>query len=623
MASSDLSSSTVRDRIAALKKELAELTIAQRKVEAERQGLDAQRDSLINQLTDYSARITSLEEAVNSYAAELKSLERDKKIEDSAIEGYQKQKAVLDDEVDRLKKLVSGAQHRRKTLAQELAGNTEKANLAREEMAKTQEEVAGIINILQVLTENISFTIEQIKGDIQHGNQEALEEASTEFHGYVNDVSQIISTIEQIGLGDLAAFIQNIKMFIENADESVNHIMTRIQENADNAVHSSSEEFDGFMRDLIEIVTNTRLTLKKLQVADLGNIYDAVNSIRANLDSQLDSLLENQSVLAAKETQLDLISKEILRRKKVLEDIATKTKNLLQKNKLKTDLSETTKKNLENVTKQKSKIEEGLTKLKADVSARWDRIRYIVDNVGQAQDSLFDIKVAKITPKMVPLGDDGFPMKSASTPISDATDNALEPEILVATKSSEPQLKAGTTLLKLGKKAHAQDTSIETPVPAASPPVSKKATPSGKAASTKFVASEVTPAVKPVMKKPAVKPSPAKNEAGPLAGITATKPGVIPVTKSVARSATAKVPPPKKERAGTEVPAVKPAPKTTAKSPGAKSIPKKVEVASVKPAAKKAAAKLAPGKKETGVEQAPVAIKNPAKKAAKKAAKKG
>ncbi len=159
MGSSDLSSASVRDRIAALKKELAELTIAQRKVEVERQGLDAQRDSLTNQFTDYSARIASLEEACNGYAAELKVLERDKKIEESAVEGYEKQKVVLDDEVDRLKKLVGGAQHRRQTLGQELTGTSEKANAAREEMSKSQEEVAGIINILQVLTENISFTI--------------------------------------------------------------------------------------------------------------------------------------------------------------------------------------------------------------------------------------------------------------------------------------------------------------------------------------------------------------------------------------------------------------------------------------------------------------------------------
>ncbi len=569
MASSDSSSASVRDRIAALKKELAELTIAQRKVEVERQGLEAQRDSLTNQFTDYSARIASLEESCNTYAAELKTLERDNKIEDSAVEGYVKQKVVLDDEVDRLKKLVQGAQHRRKTLAQELTGTTEKANMAREEMSKSQEEVAGIINILQVLTENISFTIEQIKGDIQHGNQEALEEASTEFHGYVSDVSEMISTIEKIGLGDLVSFIQNIKTFIENADESVNHIMTRIQENADNAVHSSTEEFDGFMRDLIEIVNNTRITLKKLQVADLGNVYDAVNSIRANLDSQLDSLLENQSVLATKETQLDFLNKEIGRRKKVIEDIAAKNKNLLEKTRLKTGLIETTKKNLENVKAQKARIEETLAKLKVDVTARWDRIKDILDDVGRAQDNLFDMKVAKITPKMVPLAEVGATRKGSSTVVSEVDVEPTEPEVVVPTKA--PQLKTGTSLLKLGKQPAVKGAPTTAPAVAANPPVATAKSPAQKSPA----APSKSPA-KQVATKPAAKPAPANVEG------TATE------APTVGTSAVKKA---------SKVPAAKPY---------------------TKPAAKPAAAKS-----ETAPEEAAAPVKAVAKKTAKKPAKKG
>ena len=450
MASSELSPASVRDRIISLKKELADLTIAQKKVEAERQGLEAQRDSLINQFTDYSARIASLEEACNMYAIELKNLEREKKIEESALQGYLKQKAVLDVEVERIKKIVVGAQHRRQTLEQEHTNTTAKANLAREEMSKSQEEIAGIINILQVLTENITFTIEQIKGEIQHGNQEALEEASQEFHGYVSDVTQMLSTIESVGLGDLGSFIQNIKMFIENADESVNHIMARIQENADNAVHSSTEQFDGFMRDLIEIINNTRIILKKLQIADLGNIYDAVNAIRANLDSQINTLLENQSLLATKETQLDFLNKEIARHKKMLEDLEAKIKNLHEKNKLKTNLIETTKKNMENVKNQKAQIDDTLAKLKADMTARWDRIRVIIDEVGRAQDNLFDIKVAKITPKMVPLAEVGATSNELSNIIpQNSKDKSFEPP------TSQPiRLKAGTSVLKLVKDPH-------------------------------------------------------------------------------------------------------------------------------------------------------------------------
>ncbi len=570
MAASDLSSASVRDRIATLKKELAELTIAQRKVEAERQGLEAQRDSLTNQITDYSARIASLEEACNSYAAELKTLERDKKIEDSAVEGYEKQKVVLDDEVDRLKKLVSGAEHRRKILGQELTGTTEKANLAREEMTKSQEEVAGVINILQVLTENISFTIEQIKGEIQHGNQEALEEASQEFHGYVSDVSQMISTIEQIGLGDLVSFIQNIKTFIENADESVNHIMTRIQENADTTVHNSTEEFDGFMRDLIEIVNNTRISLKKLQVADLGNVYDAVNAIRGNLDSQLDSLLENQSVLAGKASQLDFLNKEISRRKKVLEEIASKTKNLLQKNKLKTDLGETTKKNIENVTKQKAKIEETLAKLKNDVAARWDRIKDIIDNVGRAQDNLFDLKMAKITPKMVPLPDEGVPAKKASGKIPEAIEPSQEPEIIISPKSPEPQLKAGTTLLKLGKKGSVKGAQAATPSASIDSTVPKVTSPPPKIAPpvNPEIIKEKAPANQ-VVKKPATKP--------------ATKAATKPVTKAPAAKA-----PPAPAKQAVKKPATKPAASKGETEPEKSAVPSKV---AVKKAAKKPAKK--------------------------------
>ncbi len=562
------SSASVRDRIATLKKELAELTIAQRKVEVERQGLEAQRDSLTNQFTDYSARIASLEESCNSYAAELKALERDKKIEDSAVEGYLKQKAVLDDEADRLKKLVQGAQHRRQTLGQELSGTTEKANDARAEMSKSQEEVAGIINILQVLTENISFTIEQIKGDIQHGNQEALEEASTEFHGYVSDVSEMIATIEKIGLGDLVSFIQNIKTFIENADESVNHIMKRIQENADNAVHSSSEEFDGFMRDLIEIVNNTRITLKKLQVADLGNVYDAVNGIRANLDSQLDSLLENQSVCASKETQLDFLNKEIARRKSVLEEIAAKTKNLLEKTRLKTSIIETTKKNLENVKTQKARIEESLAKLKVDVTARWDRIKDIIDNVGRAQDDLFDMKVAKIMPKMVPLAEVGATEKGSSTIASEVEEESTEPEAVLPAKPIKPaQLKVGTTLLKLGKQPAVKGASSPAPAVAANPPVAAAKVPAAKPPA----AASKTPVKKPAA-KPTAKPAPATVEG-----------------------------------AASEAPQVaKPAVKKAAKPPTAKPSPN--------PAA---------GKEDTGSEEVAAPVKAVAKKAAKKPAKKG
>ncbi|HMF33365.1 MAG TPA: hypothetical protein VKK79_18205, partial [Candidatus Lokiarchaeia archaeon] len=297
-------SGEMRDHIATLKKELADLMIAQRKVETEREGMEAQRDSLLNQLTDYGSRMAAVQESVNTIVAELKTHTRDRKTEESAIDGFTKERAELADEVERLKKIEEGAQSRRDTLAQELAGTQEKATQAREEMAQTQEEIAGIINILQVLTENISFTVEEIQGSIQYANKEALEDASQEFRKYVSDISEMLGTIEQVGLADLNDFISNVKLFIENADESVNYLMTRIQDNADNAVHSSADEFNGFMQDLVEIINNTRLTLKKLEISDLGGVYDIVSSIQADLDKQVATLMEAQAGLAAKETFL-------------------------------------------------------------------------------------------------------------------------------------------------------------------------------------------------------------------------------------------------------------------------------------------------------------------------------
>ena len=206
--------------------------------------------------------------------------------------------------------------------------------------------------------------MEEIKGSIQYANRESLEEVSEEFRKHVRDISEILGTIEEVGVDDLNNFIATVKMFIENADESVNFLMTRIQENADNAVHTSSEEFDKFMQDLEEIINDTRLTLRKLEISDVGGIYDTVNSIQSDLDKQVATLMEAEAGLAAKGTFLAHLDKEISRRKKHFDDLTAKTKTLLQKNKGKKDLIDTLEKNSQAATEHKEKVDVQLQQLK-------------------------------------------------------------------------------------------------------------------------------------------------------------------------------------------------------------------------------------------------------------------
>ncbi|MHA2288458.1 MAG: hypothetical protein ACXABG_06695, partial [Promethearchaeota archaeon] len=166
---------------------------------------------------------------------------------------------------------------------------TEKDNLVvkiestEKEYERNTEDITGILQILNMLTQNINISVESIKSNIQQSNAEAIETSAVNFKQFVLDIVDIMKTVEDVSSEaeveaeeksevsemseTLKSILQTLTLFTENVDTTIDQLIDNVKESADVEIQQSTSTFDSFVQDLMEILENVYLSLRKLTMS--------------------------------------------------------------------------------------------------------------------------------------------------------------------------------------------------------------------------------------------------------------------------------------------------------------------------------------------------------------------
>ncbi len=270
-----------------------------RKNEQNLELLKMKKDSFEAEIYDNRGKISNINTELKIFKKELTSLKREKSNLDLDINTLSSNISNTDKEIENLNYKKENIQRRLEELSKEKELLLEKIESTEEEYNKNEDDLTGILQILNMLTQNINVSVETIKGTIQQSNVEAIEISAEDFKKYILDIIDIMKTIEGVhsdadNASELSNMLNSIHqtfaLFTDNADSTIELLIDRVKESADIAVQESTSNFDSFVQDLMEILENIYLSLRKLTLSKSQELYKLLEEISENIKSQDDDL---------------------------------------------------------------------------------------------------------------------------------------------------------------------------------------------------------------------------------------------------------------------------------------------------------------------------------------------
>ena len=273
-----------------------------RKNEQNLELLKMKRDSFEAEIYDNRGKISSINTESKIFKKELTNLEREKRTLDLDIKTLNSNITKMDKEVENYEYKKENTQRRLQELSKEKGLLLEKIESTEEEYNKNKDDITGILQILNMLTQNINVSVETIKGTIQQSNAEAIEISAEDFRKFILDLIDIMNTIESVGhdsddsddtseVGDMLDSIhQTLTLLTDNADLTIEQLIDKVKDSSDVAVQESTSNFDSFVQDLMEILENVHLSLRKLTMSKSQELYQQLEDISENLTSQNNDL---------------------------------------------------------------------------------------------------------------------------------------------------------------------------------------------------------------------------------------------------------------------------------------------------------------------------------------------
>ena len=245
-----------------------------------------------------------------------------------------------------------------------------------------------------MLTQNINISVESIKGNIQQSNAESIETSAEDFKKYVLDIVDIMKTVEELGSDTeqatemslmLKSIMQTLKLFTDNADDTIFQLIEKVKESADVEIQSSTMNFDNFVQDLMEILENVYFSLRKLTMSKSQELYKQLEEISENINSQTDDF----NLIEKKLTEINI------QKKYYTENASTINRRLDEINKRNQELNERIIKSNQEIEKrdiiiterkkETENLEQEIQKLEGSKEKYWDNISNIQDTIEKRQ----------------------------------------------------------------------------------------------------------------------------------------------------------------------------------------------------------------------------------------------
>jgi len=187
------------------------------------------------------------------------------------------------------------------------------------------------------------------------------------------------------------SILQTLSLFTDNVDSTIDQLISKVKESADVEIQESTTNFDSFVQDLMEILENVYISLRKLTMSKTQDLYKQLEAISSNITSQTDDL----NIIENKLTELNIT------KKRDSEDLALFTKRLDEFNKKISEASETISKSEEEITqrnyqineKEKENYTDDIKKLKDLKSQYWENVEIIQGKIDSKQKELEQLQI--------------------------------------------------------------------------------------------------------------------------------------------------------------------------------------------------------------------------------------
>ncbi|MFX1258462.1 MAG: AAA family ATPase [Promethearchaeota archaeon] len=388
-------------KILELKKKLKEEDSSYRKNEQNLELLKLKEDSINSEVNDKKAKISNINTELKLFKKELTNLEREKHNLDLNVKALNIDISKTDKELDALKIKKENIQGRLEELSKEKEVLLNRIENSEKEYEKNTEDVSGILQILNMLTQNINISVESIKGSIQQSNAEAIDISAEDYKKFVLDIIDIMKTLDEISVDacgttemrdTINSIVQTLGIFTGNADATIEQLIKKVKESTDIAVQESTENFDSFVMDLIEILENVHLSLRKLTLSKSKDLYKQLEEISGNIKGQEDDLNDIEKKL----TEINLQNNHNS------ENLSTSNQRLEKVNKRINALKEKIEKHDKEIEEKDKEIEEKLNEsenlnveinnLKSIKDNYWQNISKIQEHVDKTQNELDNIQ---------------------------------------------------------------------------------------------------------------------------------------------------------------------------------------------------------------------------------------
>ncbi|MFX1584059.1 MAG: AAA family ATPase [Promethearchaeota archaeon] len=370
-----------------------------RKNEQELELLILKQDSIQSEIFDNRAKIDNINTKLKLSKRELTNLEREKRDLSLKVSSLNKSLSQIESERKNLETRKQNITKRLDDLTSEKENLLSKIENSEKEYERNTEDITGILQILNMLTQNINISVESIKSNIQQSNAEAIETSAEDFKKFVLDVVDIMKTVEGVTDDEgeksemsqmLSSILQTLTLFTENVDLTLDQLINRVKESADVEIQQSTSTFDSFVQDLMEILENVYLSLRKLTMSKSQELYRQLEEISENISSQNEDLNKVDMKLTEFSTQEKNDSDNLILFNQRLEEI---NKRIAEINKLNLQSDDEIRKRTSLIDeKQKEDYKTEIEKLKNLKNEYWDNSSAIQLQLDEKQKELEELQ---------------------------------------------------------------------------------------------------------------------------------------------------------------------------------------------------------------------------------------
>jgi chromosome segregation protein len=397
---------TLTNKLNRYRQEIKDEDSIYRKNEQELELFILKQDSIETEINNNKTKIDNINTRLNLLKKELTNLEREKQDLDLKSSNLNANLTKCSSESEGLKKKKDNIQRRIGELTTEKNNLSGKIENTEKEYERNTEDITGILQILNMLTQNINISVESIKSNIQQSNAEAIETSAVNFKQFVLDIIDIMKTVEDVSSEaeqeaerkpeeaemseTLKSILQTLTLFTENVDTTIDQLIDSVKETADIEIQQSTSTFDSFVQDLMEILENVYLSLRKLTMSKTQELYKQLEEITENITSQTMDLNKIEKDLTRINTQEKYDSDDLSATNKKLEEDNKRISELYEK--IEKSEDEVQQRNVVIEEKQKENFNEKIKNLKQLKEDYWGKVSTIKENIELKQRGLDELQ---------------------------------------------------------------------------------------------------------------------------------------------------------------------------------------------------------------------------------------